>query len=184
MSAQTAADDRWHRGGWMQTYTGRRFHPLDPDPDDVDIADIARSLSMQCRYNGQVERFYSVGQHCVLVSELVDAEHALWGLLHDAAEAYVGDMVRPLKKDMPDFQAAEDRVLAVIAEKFGLDGTTIPQAVIDADTRILLDERAAILAPPAGDWGISGEPFGIDIGVWNPRDAEDAYLDRFHKLTA
>lgn len=93
-------------------------------------------------------------------------------------------MVRPLKNHMPDFQTAEDRVLAVIAEKFGLVGTEIPQAVIDTDTRILLDERAAILAPPAGDWGIDGEPFGIDIGIWNPRDAEDAYLARFEELTA
>lgn len=74
MSTQTTAGERWHSGGWMQTYTGRQFHPLDPHADDIDIADIARSLSMQCRYNGQVRRFYSVGQHCVLVSELVDAE--------------------------------------------------------------------------------------------------------------
>lgn len=100
MSASTERVDdagQWHRGSWMQTYTGRRLFPMDPSPADVDIIDIAHALSMQCRYNGHVRRFMSVAEHCVLISENVPAQDALWGLLHDATEAYVGDMIRPLR---------------------------------------------------------------------------------------
>ncbi|MDO4254358.1 MAG: hypothetical protein Q4C81_04310 [Kocuria sp.] len=104
------ASPSWQRGNWMQTYTGRRFYPLDSRPEDVDVVDVAHALSMQCRYNGHVRLFMSVAEHCVLVSRLVPSEHALWGLLHDATEAYVGDMVRPLKLHMPEYRAVEDRV--------------------------------------------------------------------------
>src|SRR5690242_11754504 len=86
------------RGDWMQTYTGRRFWPLDPRVDDIDIGDIAHHLSLVCRFAGACREFYSVAQHCVGVSYVCDPKDALWGLLHDAAEAYVGDMVRPLKR--------------------------------------------------------------------------------------
>lgn len=166
----------------MQTYTGRQFYPLDPRPEDVDVVDIAHSLSMQCRYNGHVQKFMSVAEHCVLVSRLVDPEHALWALLHDATEAYVGDMVRPLKLHMPEYRAVEDQVMVAIAQKFGID-PVMPPEVKDADSRILLDERAALLGPPAANWNIAGEPFGVEIPAWDPATAELEYLLRFAELT-
>jgi hypothetical protein len=107
-------------GDWMQTYTGRAFWPLAPQADDIDPADIAHALSMLCRYGGHVERFYSVAEHCVLMSYAVPPGYALWALLHDATEAYMGDMVRPLKRSMPEYQAAEARLSAVICDRFGL----------------------------------------------------------------
>lgn len=171
-----------HRGNWMQTFTGRQFYPMDPRPEDVDVVDIAHALSMQCRYNGHVREFMSVAEHCVLVSRLVPAEHALWGLLHDATEAYVGDMVRPLKLHMPEYRAVEDRVMLAIAQKFGID-PEMPTGVKSADTRILLDERAALLGEPAGEWQIDGEPFGVEIPAWDPAAAEQEYLLRFAELT-
>lgn len=177
-----SAQPSWHRGNWMQTYTGRQFYPLDPRPEDVDVVDVAHALSMQCRYNGHVHCFMSVAEHCVLVSRLVPSEHALWGLLHDATEAYVGDMVRPLKLHMPEYRAVEDQVMVAIAEKFGVD-PAMPPAVTDADSRILLDERAALLGSPAGDWNVSGEPFGIEIPAWDPATAKTEYLVRFAELT-
>ena len=67
MSQNTDMSKR-SRGSWAQTFTGRQFFPLDPDPQDIDIVDIAHSLAMQCRYNGHTDRFYSVAEHCVHVS--------------------------------------------------------------------------------------------------------------------
>lgn len=171
----------WQRGNWMQTYTGRQFYPLDPRPEDVDVTDIAHALSMQCRYNGHVRKFYSVAEHCVLISGLVDPEHAFWALLHDATEAYVGDMVRPLKLHMPQYRDVEDRVMLAIAERFGLD-PQMPAEVKAADSRILLDERAALMGDPAGDWQVDGEPFGVRIEAWPPASAREEYLHRFAEL--
>jgi len=91
---------------------------------DVEIEDIAHALSMLCRYNGHVDQFYSVAQHSVLVAEQFEhyngQEGALAALLHDAAEAYVGDMISPIKKQMLQFQILEENILRVIMDKFDL----------------------------------------------------------------
>src|SRR5579885_2784587 len=84
-------------GDWIQTYCGVAFYPLDPRPEEILIEDIAHALSMLCRFTGHVKRFYSVAQHCVYVSHRCDPKDALWGLLHDAAEAYLNDISRPVK---------------------------------------------------------------------------------------
>lgn len=170
------------RGDWMQTHSGRQFFPMDPHPADVDIHDIAHALGMLCRYNGHVERFYSVAEHCVHLSRVVAPEHALWALLHDATEAYVGDMVRPLKRSMPDYVAAEDRVMEAIAARFGLAGS-MPAEVKAADTAILLNEREALLAPPPRPWSTDGDRLDVEIEAWDPRRAKWAYLVRFSELT-
>ena len=170
------------RSQWMQTYSGQKFYPMDPRPEEIQILDIAHALSMQCRHNGHVERFMSVAEHCVLLSRLVSPENALWALLHGATEAYVGDMIRPLKLHMPEYRAVEDRVMAAIARRFNLEGT-MPPEVKEADSRIRLDERVALLGHPADDWGIDLSPFGIEIPAWSPADAKAMYLRRFAELT-
>lgn len=180
MTASTA-----RRGDWMQTFTGRAFYPLDPRVDDIVPADIAHALSLICRYGGHVLRFLSVAEHCVLMSYAVAPENALWALLHDATEAYVGDMVRPLKRSMPAYRAAEDRLMAVICERFGLD-PDCPAEVKIADTRILIDERSALMAPSHRPWTtLDGlEPLGVKVEGWSPRDAECEFLARLEQLTA
>lgn len=176
----------WLKGGWMLTYTGRQFYPLSPRAEDIDIADVAHALSLQCRYNGHVSRFYSVAEHCVLISRAVPEEHALWGLLHDAAEAYVGDMVRPLKRDMPEFSAVEDHILAIMAVKWGLPTLEIPTAVHQADARILLNERAELLNLNGHRWDDYVESLApledTLIAGWGPEQAEVEYLERFSWL--
>lgn len=189
-------------GNWMQTTTGGRFYPLDPTPEQVNIEDIANALSMQCRYNGHVNKFYSVAEHCVLLSQskAVRVSQYLaeqktdpqWALMHDAAEAYVGDMVRPLKAHISEFSKIEDRILLAIASAVGLpiaqgDYTNIiPEVVREADARILLDEKKVILASSLHQWDIakSGlEPLGdVTIEGWTPPEARVKFLERFEEL--
>lgn len=175
----------WHRDDWMQTFTGRQFYPLAPEADAIDIRDIAHALAFQCRYNGHTRAFYSVAEHSVIVSHVVPAEDALWGLMHDAAEAYVGDMVRPLKVSMPDFKLAEMAILEVIAQKYSLP-LEIPASVHEADTRILLDEKAAFLTAGDVEWAVESthEPLGLKPLGWLPHRAEELFLARFQELTA
>lgn len=112
-------------GNWMSTYTGRRFYPLDPREDEVYLNDISHALSNICRYGGHTLGFYSVAQHSVLVSYIVREEYALMGLLHDAAEAYLGDIIRPLKGSLfvgvRDFECIESHLLQVIFRALKVD---------------------------------------------------------------
>lgn len=197
---QPKADD-WHAAAWMQTFTGKAFRPWTADVDDIEAEDIARSLSMTCRYNGHVRRFYSVAEHGVLMAEHFlalpyadDADRgrnrhlALWALLHDAAEAYIGDMVRPLKVTavMEAYRDLDDKLTALIALRFGAEGTTIPPEVRAADNRILLDEREALLGAPAEPWHQDTQqvqPLGVIIRGTSPRYAESRYLDLLHELS-
>lgn len=176
------------RGNWMQTFTGKQFYPLDPRPEDVDPVDIAHSLSLICRYGGHTTRFYSVAEHCVLLSQAVAPEHALWALLHDATEAYVGDMVRPLKSHMPTYQMIEYKVWGAIALRFGIDQPDalpklMPLEVKEADSRILLDERAAVMPPTDDRWEVDDlEPLGVQVIGLSPEWAEHDYLSRLGDL--
>lgn len=188
----------WHRGDWMQTFTGRAFYPLAPRIEDIEPVDIAHSLAMQCRYNGHVQRFYSVAEHCVLLhdwifeafgednrNDEVTRNLALAALLHDAAEAYIGDMVRPLKRSMPDFCAVDDALTDLIYERFGLPFSKLPAVVKEADTRILLDERAVLLGAPPQSWSLGdAQPLGVEIKAWSPDVARVEYLSRLRALTS
>lgn len=177
-------DDTWRSGDWMHTFTGKKFYPMDPHAKDICIEDIAHSLSLQCRYNGHVTDFYSVAEHCVLMSQAVSPRNALWALLHDATETYVGDMIRPLKKFMPEYVIAEDNVMVAICERFGLTRRTMPDEVRDADNRILLTEKTALLVKTGHKWVVDDlEPLPVTIEKWPPLGAELTYLKRFKELT-
>src|SRR5271165_4859950 len=108
--------------GWIQTYTGKKFFPMDPKPEDICIEDIAHSLSMICRFTGHSREFYSVAQHSVYVSELCSEQWMLHGLLHDAEEAYTNDLARPIKrlKEFEFFRRAGENIQLVIRQKFKL----------------------------------------------------------------
>lgn len=170
------------RGDWMQTYTGRKFWPLDARPEDVDIRDIAHALSMLCRYGGHSLRFYSVAEHSVHVARWLEErnykpEVTLAGLLHDATEAYLTDVPRPLKRSLPDYRRAESALWAVIAEAFDLTGyeDDLPTAVHEADNRILADEIRQNMKPM--DWHKKhDQPLGISLQFWPPGRAEREFL--------
>lgn len=171
-------------GDWMQTWTGGRFWPLDPKVEEMDVRDIAHSLSMQCRYAGHLDRFYSVAEHCVLVSQVVAPTSALTALLHDATEAYVVDVPRPLKGSLVGYRDIEDRVWTVIAEKFGIDPEW-PSDVRDADNRIILNERNALMSrAERGAWNQDGmDPLPLTIHAWDAETAEIEWLSRLAELT-
>lgn len=175
--------DEEPRGDWMQTYTGRAFYPMAAKVDDIDPLDIGHALSLLCRYGGHVSRYYSVAEHCVLMSRAVAPENQLWALLHDATEAYLGDMIRPLKLALPAYREAEDRLMAVICDRFGL-AHECPPEVKHADRRILRDERDALMAPPPLPWAFieNVSALGVDVQGWHPTVAEFLYMDRLAEL--
>lgn len=170
-------------GNWMQTFTGRQFWPLDPRADEVCIEDIAHALSMACRYGGHCERFYSVAEHSVLVSRVVPAHLALDGLLHDAAEAYVADVIRPIKPFLAGYKAIEGRVWAAIADHFGLR-YVMPREIKDADNAVLLAESVQIMKPHPAPWSVPGEPADVVIVGHAPGAAKELFLSRFYELTS
>lgn len=170
---------RWHLTdmSWIQTYTGKKFSPLADEPGEIDLRDIAHSLALQCRYNGHCRLFYSVAEHSVRVSHLLPSDEAAWGLLHDAAEAYVSDLPRPLKLTVPDFRAAEDRLLRQIAATFGLPWP-MPPSVHHADEVLLATEARDLMAPFADDWHFKATPLAETVTPISPTDAEALFLAR------
>lgn len=170
------------KGDWMQTYTGRRFWPLDPHLGDIDIEDIAHALSHTCRFNGHCSVFYSVAQHSVIVSQQVPQEHALAGLLHDAAEAYTSDIVSPLKPFIAGYQEVEDRVERVVFRKFGLP-PGIPKEVKIADRMVLADEARCFMRGGGQGWNLTLRGYGLDITPKSSEAAKSLFLERFYFLT-
>jgi hypothetical protein len=169
------------RGDWMQTFTGRQFWPIDPRASEVHIEDIAHALSMMCRYNGHCKVFYSVAEHSVLVSRALPDDLAMWGLLHDASEAYIADIVRPAKRFITGYHEAETRIMNAVCERFGLQ-PTMPSEVKRVDNAILADESAALLGPVPADWGLREPPLGVDIIGFSPWDAETLFINRYHEI--
>lgn len=174
--------DRDRIGDWMQTYSGKCFWPLDPRPDEVEIIDIAHSLSMRCRYGGHSTRFYSVAEHSVLVSRHVSPQNALWGLLHDAAEAYSADVPRPLKRCLPQWKPMEAAIMRAVCQRFGLPETE-PDEVKQIDFAMTADERDALMAPCDRNWGELPPKVGASIASYPSWTAKAVFLERFQQLT-
>lgn len=169
------------------TYTGVVYHPHEPKPEDIRLADIAHALSMICRYGGHARWFYSVAEHSVHVSYLVPQAHALEALLHDAAEAYVGDMIIPLKRhgSMTEFHRIEKMNDLAMRIRFGLPHVE-SECVKDADTHIRGTEWATLMCPIPHSTGWT-EPMVADpevhLKLWRPTVAEDKFLERYRELT-
>lgn len=130
----------------MRTFTGKRINLLNPQPEDIDINDIATGLSRIVRFSGQRRHCVTVAEHCVNGSFAVPDEHKLAFLLHDASEAYLGDIHGPLKHFLPDYCAIEDQLQRVICAKFNV---VYPFAecihLVDTQLRIYEDEHDSVL---------------------------------------
>lgn len=173
--------ERDRGGDWIQTYTGRAFWPLDPDPEEVDLLDIATALSRICRYNGHCLKFYSVAEHCIHVASLLPDHLKLWGLLHDASEAYICDIPRPIKPHLTNYYAIEEVIMRAIAERFQLLPTEIPAEVKYADNQMLTTEQLQIMSPPPRLWthtGVAPLPNFV-LPCYSPDEAYTHFLSTF-----
>lgn len=208
------------RGEYQQLYSGRKFFALDPRPEDVTLEDIAHSLSQVNRFGGHSIRPYSVAHHSINVSrvagklarKLVDAaarigvwsgdpseyvrQVSLAGLLHDSAESLVGDLVTPVKKQMPQYREVEHRILNVIFKKFGVPyaAENLPTEVRRADTISLATERLYLVNVLTESWGLSEEPEEMTTEEsgrtpyhpsrsYSCKETEGAFIAKFHELT-
>lgn len=173
------------KGDWIQTYTGKQFWPIDPKPEEVDIEDISHALSQLCRFTGHSSRFYSVAEHSVAVSYEVPKDDALWALMHDASEAYLLDLAKPVKMcpEMAGYRILEDGVQAAICKRFGLQ-SDMPSSVKEADLRMLATEMRDVMASPPASWGLDKVvPYKLKIKCWKPKKAKFKFLTRFVELT-
>lgn len=176
----------------MQTYTGRMFWPIDPRPEEIEIEDIAHALSMICRFGGHVRQYYSVAEHSVRVSAVVEAmggtgRHPLAGLLHDATEAYLGDMIRPLKTtpEMKAYRDAEKRLAQAVCDRFKVFYNLATPLIRTADEILLATEARDLMGgESAAKWELCAEPMDEVIVPWAPAEARARYLDRYHELAA
>lgn len=166
---------------WIQTYTGKKFHLTNPQPDDIDIYDIAHHLSQLCRFVGASSRFYSVAQHSILLSHRVLEEYALWGLLHDAAEAYLGDVVTQMKRRMYIYKEMEQKVLRTIAEHFNLEWP-MPRTIKEADLRMLVTEKRDVMRATDLDWELEAKPYDQFIMPIGCVQAEISFLSRYDTI--
>lgn len=169
-------------GDWIETYTGRKFWPIDPDANDVDIEDIAHALSNMCRYAGHTTKFYSVAQHSVLVASQVSKENRLTALLHDATEAYLVDVPRPIKPYLKGYERIEQTVWEAIATKFDLP-FRIPDEVKFIDRKICLNEQRDVFNSKH-KWNIEGPMLNLKIHPVSPDRAKTDFLEQFHLLTS
>lgn len=178
------AVEQRRRAAFITTQSGRTFHPFAPSPGSIDLGDIAHALANKCRWNGHTNRFYSVAQHSVLVARYTIAPaHRLWGLFHDAGEAYLPDVPSPIKAFCPEIVEAENRILEAVAAAFDLP-PGIPDTVHAADMVVRSAEARDLMGLDVSraPWN-EFPPFGEGIVALPPDAAERLFFDAFYKLS-
>jgi 5'-deoxynucleotidase YfbR-like HD superfamily hydrolase len=170
---------------YICTYLGNRFYPLEGLIDAIHLEDIAHGLAYQCRFNGQTSEFYSIAQHSLMVADIVPPELRFAALLHDASEAYLGDVVKPLKALLPNYKDIELRVEKMIAAHFGIADMFDPR-IKQADMIALATEKRDLMPHSAEDWSyLRGfEPLPEAIDPMSPQQAKRAFLIEVNKARA
>ena len=159
---------------------GKPFYFLNPKPSDFNIENIAHSLSMLCRFVAQSDRFYTISQHCCLVSDILPDELKLEGLLHDSVESTMGDLPSALKKIMPTYKEIEFAAETAMASRFKLVFPFPPEIKL-ADTQLLATEMRDFL--PGSTWEtIPTTPLKERIEPWSIERSKTEFLSRFFKL--
>lgn len=164
------------------TYTGKVVDPFNLNINDIDINDISHALSMTCRFCGHCNKFYSVAQHSVIISRFASKENKLWGLLHDATEAYFGDLPSPIKKSIPFYKDAEIQASKIIAKKFNLP-ESIPDEIHSLDKRLLLTESFYLMPKPIYNGEYDIDPLHVsDFICLSPDDSQMLFKSTFFNL--
>lgn len=170
---------------WMQTRSRIAFRPLEPIMEHLNILDIGHALGMICRFGGHSRKFYSVAEHSVLVSYQVPEEFAMYGLLHDAAEAYIGDMIRPIKmlSSMAGYREIDSYLSCMINDWEGLNPMS-PSCVKIADNTVLAAERdhPNVVGGPCAEWEELPPAAIVDIRNLPPEEATSLFLLRYVQL--
>lgn len=174
--------------GCIQSASGRMLYPLNPRVQDIDIGDIAHALSNKCRFNGMCREFYSVAQHSVLVSDLVERPFKFFGLMHDGSEYMLPDVPSPIKPRLKGFDEIESGVHDAIWKRFGVLELAyepeVVRAVKRADLQALAIEARDLMIPNEyWDLPYEADP-DITIEPWLPKEAKRRFLDRFEQLRA
>jgi hypothetical protein len=181
---------------WLQTFTGRIFEPMNPQPEMICIEDIAHGLSNLCRFSGQTKEFYSVSQHSILASHaivLLDGfldltaqqreRMQLVALLHDASEAFIVDVPTMIKAELPRYKEIEAGVMRAVARKFDLDIALFDHPLIhEADAVMLATEKRDFMGPEPKPWIDLPKPYGGRIFPMEPKQAKQSFLERFTEL--
>jgi len=171
------------RQALITTFSGKMVDPFNPDPEQICLSDIAQSLSLQVRFCGHINDFLSVAQHCVMVSDMCETELGKkWGLLHDASEAYISDVPRPLKQHLSLFREVEERLFRAIAERFKLD-YPMPDEVAFYDYVSLHMESRDFM--PNGACVPKPEGYEVPstrLAVWEPKDAKERFRQKCWEL--
>ena len=170
---------------YIETYSGKKFNFLKPNPDDIDIIDIAHSLGMQCRYTGHAKTFYSIAEHSIVVSKLCCPEHAFWGLMHDATEAYLTDVASPVKRHLLNYKEIETNLMNAICLKYGLP-EKMPEEVHNADMEALRSEARYLMTSRGEDWKINQNNdnpiIDVEFKNYTHNTAKVAFLSEFEDL--
>lgn len=171
----------------IETASGISFRPLSPRIEDIEIEDIAHALANQCRFSGHTRFHYSVAQHSVYVSRLIrrngyDKQTQLWGLLHDASEAYLVDLPSPLKEH-PGFayyKIFERRLMRAVCDRFGLPRRE-PTAVRFYDARLLATEVRDLMHADKPHWNKLTHAPELDLKIkpWDFEYTKAAFLTAF-----
>ncbi len=168
-------------GKWVTVFSGGKLHFLNPRPEEIRIGDIAHALSLTCRFGGQCRSFYSVAEHSIRMVDIVPQEYKLLALLHDASEAYLPDLPRPMKATLPDFITMERFILVAIWDKFGVKWFDNLDKIKEADN-ILLATEARDLMPNTEDWAPLPEPLNERIIPASSIHIEQLFLNRYRGL--
>jgi hypothetical protein len=173
-------------GDWMTTISGRQVWPLCATQAMINIYDIAHALSYICRFNGHISFFYSVAEHSCRVSDICKPQYALYGLLHDATEAYLGDVIRPLKPYFTNYNEIEDRLAKTIARKYSFSMRKAAHENVKwADNTLLFTEARDLVSTGGLNWRDNQLyiPLPKKIRPWSPNKAKQEFLRRFKELT-
>lgn len=167
---------------WIKTRSGRQFSPLRPRAKDVDIYDIAHSLSQQCRFTGHTSSFYSVAEHCVRVAWYLETQkEKLHGILHDAAEAYFSDIAAPVKVTFDGIDEVEARILRAVYRGLGVRyPTPRMQAIVHHADMVLLATEGRDLMGGTKGWRPLPPPLPSKVTPMSPEEAKDTYLTMVH----
>lgn len=167
------------------TNAGQYFPFDEPEKYNFRIDEIAHALSNLCRFTGHCRSHYSVAQHSVIVSHIVSPDIAMIGLLHDAAEAYIGDVASPLKRKLKEYKAIEERVEAALFKQFGIP-YPLPPEVKEADIAVMLAERRDLMPPTQGRdevWPKCAVPLMARVIVpMSQPQAKQLFLNRYNSL--